>query len=484
MSPSELNVFMLMLNELVTIIHSETTIPKDQPFEQSVIGQYLEMIKVILYKKSDSFGSLVSDSVKSKLQVTCITVYSDYSRFQDCESMMSSAIETAQCSKSWDDITKLIVIRCQYFSLIVTERGDDQYVEEMLRMIREQRQSDSFKLPMINDLFLRFLSIGLCIKFNVKCTENLRQITEDLVSTVTANHSTARNSGAANSNDNGNGRKRKFGEITDSDNFEIPQKRQRLNDGNGLKLNLITNPDHCFLLNYCSLISLMWIARNSLFQHETLDGMKEEIAFLLDSNICDVDTEKMTFFEREIMHFFKERQSQQSQQTDSIVTDGRYFEETLIPLLHRIDEDYCSEHRVRESKLLKHLQWVNINGLSKVIESLFHCLQSMHRGEMERARTKISQIETHLTTKGGVIGNGGNDLGALSLRFLIWTISIHLGLVQHDGVNEQLQGMGSVMKQSDEIKLLLKNTFCRQKLSPNPIANPFCIFFADSISMK
>ena len=305
--------------------------------------------------------------------------------------------------------------------------------------------------------------MGLLSEYPYICTENLRQITEDLVSTVNANRGSNRQN-VIDFNDSGNddGRKRKFGEITDSDNFEIPRKRQRLNDGNGLKLNLITNPDHCFLLNYCSLISLMWIARNSLFQHETLDGMKEEMAFLLDSNICDVDPDKMTFFEREIMQFFKERQSQQLQQTDSIVVDGRYFEETLIPLLRRIDEDYCSEQRVRESKLLKNVQWVNINGLSKVIESLFHCLQSMHRGEMERARTKISQIETHLTTKGGVIGNGGNDLGALSLRFLIWTISIHLGLVQHDGVNEQLQGMGSVMKQSDEIKLLLKNTFCRQ----------------------
>lgn len=121
--------------------------------------------------------------------------------------------------------------------------------------------------------------------------------------------------------------------------------------------------------------------------------LRKDIAFLTSSPIQLVKEEELAYFEREIMNLFRKRPISNMKNEP---LNGTYFEETLIPLLKRIDGGYVSEERTRESVLCGHVGWLKEGNVSEVIEGLFGCLQCLHRGEMGTARSLIQKIEDGL----------------------------------------------------------------------------------------
>ena len=545
MKEEELNVFIAILTDLMTLLHSKTNINLNQTFESSVISQYLEMVKLIT--NHDKLSLLLNNKSKINILTISIIIYFHYSRFKQCEDIIHDAIDLCQLSgKHWVELIKLMVLRTHYVSFAAIDaphkNGQENIknIDDMIQIIRtnkswkkyrkinpiknnkksnknheqkEQEQSIDIndksldlngshitKMPIIYDLFCRFLQISLRLKFDQShlAAKLLLDANKDLIKLIQEKDDKDNTNNKENRN-RSNGRKRKLDEIeideenkndnnnnNDSSSFERPRKRQKLNNkgSNGVYSNnsnshsicnseMINDPDICFLINFAGLLTLNWITRNASFEHEALRELKDSVAFLIKSNKADVNEKDMSFFEAKLMQFFKEKNKTSQTMKDiedfSKQIDGKYFKKTLIPLLKRVNYDY---NNIDKSKLYQHINWLNINGLNELIEKLFYGLQSMHCGKMKDAQKymlKIQEImnKSHKSNSSPNSNSESVDFGILNLQFLIWNLSCHLSLCQHGKLPENMLKIVKMMQYNDGIKDLLNKNYCSQKLFKN-----------------
>merc|ERR1712228_597213 len=347
-----------------------------------------------------------------------VSIFSDYSRFKQCEDIIHESIDMAQSTHSWMELLKLIVIRCNYLCFAVNDGEKDKNslknIANINQMICDILNNSSSQMPIICDLFLRFLEIELKLKFDqsVESGHLLIETTKKLIKFI-------KNNRAQNSNSkNTKSRKRKLNEC----DFEMrATKKFKLNDEtekmmkNEAKIEEIEDGDICFLIHFCSLLTLCWIVRNSAFeQPEFMNQIRQNL------------------------------------------------KKTLIPLLNATTNNVSNGN----GTLCQHINWLNnIESLASIITSLFRCFESMHNGKMNEAQSLIIEVEDELHS------NSKNshfvDFGILNLKLLVWSISSHLNLLCDSKLNDTVIEIAKLMQKNDEIKLLLKANYCSKKLFCN-----------------
>eukprot|EP01083_Nonionella_stella_P071554 192253_1 len=492
MKHDELNIFIEILNELIRVLHAESTIPLDQEFENSVLCQYIKMVQLILHQPT--LSKMISNQLKVKLSVMTIAIYFDYSRFKQCEGIIHDTIQLAQTSLCHYQVIKLVIMRCSYVAFTSID-GDTstkavqsvQELDQMIQNIRtfhdktktnneqkatEHDDANNAKMPPICDLFLRLLQVALRMRFDqsVEAGKLLIESTDCLVKYISKKEEP--HVGSA-------GRKRKLSEIGDCENtvYERPSKRRRLSLENDVFVNhnksdVIMDSDVCFLVHFCALMHLIWIVRNSAFENEKMDQMRHSMGPLLARNALDVEEKDMTFFERSLMQFFtaKTEESETMRNVETLCwrINGREFKRQIIPLLHRVNPHYNDRNGVSyaQSVLLQHMDWLhNVPSLSVVLEMLFNCLEAMHGGNIKDALTYIELI------KWEEIEHARTDFGTLHLKLIVWSIKRHLALCQHDDINANMMDIFRMMRHNDAISKLLKEEYCEQELFENYCRN-------------
>jgi len=446
MNKDELLVFAEILHEFVSTLHSESTIPLTQKFADSVLNQYLLIIQSIL--SHHTLSNLLPDSIKLKLLLISVMVYNDYSRFDECEKLIHSAINHAQTAQSWIELVQLVLIRTRYVLFAVldspkpSEHKKDQPsmspiddIEAMISTICTQKSwqkyraskqqhtlipNENAKMPEIYRLFLRFLQCAIRMKFDSTepAAKLLHETTADLLRLINSTYSNHSDNVLSNSTNVNGGRKRKLNQMEQAHGDEHqsatqqPRKRQKLNNlqsettnsssnsHNASSSTTIRDADICLLINVCALYNLQWIVRNSAFDAPLLlDQMRTNLSFLTATNECDVDEEHMTYFERSLMQCFRQIDGEHHvirKQVDEYrqYINGEWFKREMVPLLQRTDAR--SHRRAEHSKLAKHVSWLNIDGLPEIIRLLFEGMECMHFGAMKDAANRMHAVQRKL----------------------------------------------------------------------------------------
>jgi len=493
----ELRIFLLILQHFLdTAMASNTnhtsTIAHNQSFHDSLLYRYTQMTQSIL--NNTLLAAHIDDDTRLTFALTIARIYYDYAQFKDCEAIIKPALVWAKHAQHWSHFIELMVMRCEYVCFAAKDNGNSNSEHDELQRIDNEIHCalPLLPLPKLYGVFLKCMQVALRMKKDESqhAAHLLMECVQDLLAVVREYDTQP----SPPSPPQANGKKRKLSAHAMDTLHTQPRKKQKLNNSNANNLldeaddavEMIRDADICCLINFCALLALQWIARNSSFDAQFVRRLQTSLAFLKPDDDVEVDTAHMNEFERTLMKLFAAHDSHKTDGDEnahlqagvtqnieqlSAQINGEFFTAKLVPLLQRTDPDYhtramnCNLSHAQTS-LCRYFRMLAITDLSAVIKLLFETLRLMHSGAMRDAAHKLQEIETKLDNFQNT-ATTATDFHVLNLRFFVWSLSMHLQLMQADNIQQNILHICRMIHCHDSIVAALHEQYCKPALFAN-----------------